>query len=112
MQIHQLSFAGNEAARYYINGDMTRNQTSEWLTKYSLMAPERAIQRIKFFDAYRSYVISYNHGLDLVSKYVEHETKQLLASDKSRSPAKARWQVFQRLLSLPQVPSNLVVESA
>ena len=36
-----------------------------------MMSPARAEQRTRFFDTYRSYVINYNLGKDLVRQYVE-----------------------------------------
>ena len=35
------------------------------------MSPARAEQRTRFIDDYRSYVINYNLGKDLVKQYVE-----------------------------------------
>ena len=87
-------YAGNEAARSYLNGVFTEEQAVNWLTTYALMAPERARQRVKFFDKYRSYVINYNLGRDLVRNYVERQ-------------AKDRWTVFAELLSSPRLPSGL-----
>ena len=35
------------------------------------MSPARAEQRTRFFDDYRSYVINYNLGKDLVKQFIE-----------------------------------------
>ena len=35
------------------------------------MPHERAAQRVRFFDQYRSYVINYNLGKDMVRRYIE-----------------------------------------
>ena len=35
------------------------------------MSTERAAQRVRFFDQYRSYVINYNLGKDLVRTFIE-----------------------------------------
>jgi hypothetical protein len=94
----KLSYAGNEAARRYLDGKITADQAAEWLTKYALMAPARAKQRVKFIDQYRSYVINYNLGRDLVAKYVERHA----GSDSAK-----RWKVFGELLSSPRLPSDL-----
>ena len=53
-QVHRLSYAGNEAARRYLDGAIDRAAAEHWLVRYALMAPERARQRIAFFDKYRS----------------------------------------------------------
>jgi hypothetical protein len=93
----QLSFAGNEAARGYLNGEMSREQAAEWLRDYALSRADRSFQRIRFFDAYRSYVINYNHGKVLVADYVERDGADLAE----------RWARFARLLSSPMLPGDL-----
>ena len=64
--VAELGYAGNEAARRYLNGEIEGEEAAEWLARYALMPIERARQRVRFFDAYRSYVINYNLGQDLV----------------------------------------------
>ena len=98
--VNQLNYAGNEAARRYLNGEINRDQAAEWLVKYNLMAPERAKQRVQFMDQYRSYVINYNLGQDLVRKYIESR------GGTSNQPDK-RWNEFKILLSSPRLPSGL-----
>lgn len=93
----QLNYAGNEAARDYLNGDISREEAVQWLVDYSLTSPERALKRTDFFDTYRSYVINYNLGKDMVRAYVEHGTND----------AVARWDRFQLMLSTPMLPSDL-----
>lgn len=95
--LSQLDYAGNEAARDYLNGSIDREQAVQWLVDYSLSSPERARQRIDFFDTYRSYVINYNLGRDLVRDYVERDTDDLAE----------RWSRFEQLLSSPMSPGDL-----
>lgn len=52
-QIHRLSYAGNEAARRFCNGDIDAASATQWLTRYALMPPDRATQRLAFFTKYR-----------------------------------------------------------
>lgn len=92
--IARTSYAGNEAARRYLDGAFTAEQAAEWLTTYGLMEPARAKQRVKFFDQYRSYVINYNYGKDLVREYIERQGGD-------------RWDVFADLLASPRLPSAL-----
>lgn len=96
--VEKLSYAGNEAARRYINKQIDAAQASTWLEKYALMPRTRAQQRVRFFDQYRSYVINYNLGKDMVAKYIE---------GKAGNDPKRRWQVFGALLSSPRLPSGL-----
>ena len=96
--VGELDYAGNEAARRYLNGDIDRAAAADWLTRYALMAPERAAQRTRFFDQYRSYVINYNLGKDLVAAFVEAQ---------SLGRPEHRWTVFVDLLASPRLPSGL-----
>ena len=96
----QLEYAGNEAARKYLNGEIDRAAAADWLTRYALMAPARAEQRTRFFDQYRSYVINYNLGKDLVKRFVESQAED---------DAAARWDAFLDLLASPRLPSGLEV---
>jgi hypothetical protein len=98
--VDQLAYAGNEAARRYLNGEMGREQAAAWLERFALMPKARAAQRVRFFDQYRSYVINYNLGKDLVRKYIESRPGV------AGSPAR-RWDEFARLLSSPRLPSTM-----
>ncbi len=104
----ELSYAGNEAARKLINGEIDRHAAAEWLEKYALMDPARAQQRLKFIEQYRSYVINYNLGEDMAREYVEAEVKRRVQKDADeRARFETRWQVFEELLSSPRLPSGL-----
>jgi hypothetical protein len=97
----KLAYAGNEAARGYLDGKLSREQAVDYLVSYALMSPERALQRTKFFDTYRSYVINYNLGQDMVKRYIES------AGGVPRKPD-LRWKVFEELISSPRLPSGLL----
>jgi hypothetical protein len=98
--IDRLSYAGNEAARRYLDGAIDATAAADWLERYAMMPRRRAEQRVKFFDQYRSYVINYNLGKDLVRAFVERRTR---ADDSPRR----RWREFAALLSSPRLPSGL-----
>jgi len=98
--VHRLSYAGNEAARRYLNGEIDGDEAADLLTRFAMMPPDRAKQRVGFIDQYRSYVINYNLGQDLVRAYVE------AAGD----DPDIRWRAFAELLSSPRLPSSLVVD--
>jgi hypothetical protein len=93
-----LNYAVNEAARRLINGEIDEKAAAEWLQKYAVMEPPRAQQRVKFVQRYRSYVINYNLGEDMVHHYIEKR-----AGD---DPEK-RWSEFGKLLASPRLPSGL-----
>ena len=95
--VQKLNYAGNEAARRYLDGEIDAPEAAARLGRYALMAPDRAAQRVRFIDQYRSYVINYNLGQDLVKQYIE---------SRSDSPEQ-RWEEFARLLSSPRLPSGL-----
>jgi len=96
--VDRVSYAGNEAARKYLNGQATRTQSVDWLQRYAMMPAASAEQRTRFFDTYRSYVINYNFGKDLVKQYVE---------SRAGAPPEKRWQEFVKLLASPRLPSAL-----
>jgi hypothetical protein len=98
--VDQLSYAGNEAARQYLNGQITREAATAWLERYAMTPHDRAAQRVRFFDQYRSYVINYNYGKDLVRKYIE-------GRGGTADHPERRWQEFETLLSSPRLPSGL-----
>ena len=97
-QAKQLSYAGNEAARGYLDGRMDAARAADWLVRYAMNTPAQAAQRVKFFDTYRSYVINYNLGEDMARAWVEK---------RAGDDAVKRWEVFGALLSSPRLPSNL-----
>src|SRR5690606_22493938 len=87
-----------EAARRYLDGRADPAQTRAFLQRYALASPQRAAQRLRFFDAYGAYVVNYSLGEGLVADYVAR---------RAGSDAARRWRVFAELLSAPQLPSGL-----
>ena len=65
------------------------------------MSPPQAAQRVRFFDTYRSYVINYNLGEDLVRSWVERQ------GGTPDAPVR-RWQVFAGLLSSLKLPAAIM----
>jgi hypothetical protein len=93
-----LSYGGNETARRLINDEIDESAAVQWLQKYAVMQPARAQQRVKFIQRYRSYVINYNLGEDMVRHYIEK---------RSGSDPEKRWNEFGKLLASPRLPSGL-----
>ena len=96
--LKELDYAVNEAARRLINGEIDESAAVQWLQKYAVMDPARAQQRVKFIKRYRSYVINYNLGEDMVRRYIEK---------RSGDDPEKRWSEFGKLLSSPRLPSGL-----
>ncbi len=99
-KIKQLDFAGNEAARRYLDGEISRQEAADMLVKYNFYEPGKALQRTHFFDRYRSYVINYNLGQDIVRQYV------IGHGGSAKQPAR-RWEIFKEVLSNPFTASML-----
>lgn len=98
--VGELNYAGNEVARGVLNGTMTDQEGIEYLIKYGFYSPEKAKQRIAFTKKYRSYVINYNYGKDLVKNYIESK------GGTADNPQK-RWELFGELLSNQVLPIEL-----
>lgn len=98
--VGKLSYAGNVAAKRYLDGDFNKQQAVQFLMKYALSSEDKSLQRIGFIERYRAYVINYNLGQDLVKEYVEYN---------SGDDDEKRWQVFADLLSNPKSASMMVI---
>lgn len=88
----ELNYSRNEVARGLLSGAMTEEEALRWLMDYTLLNKEAAIKSISFIRNNRSYVINYNYGLDLVTKYIGDS---------------ARWEKFGFLLSNPVTTADL-----
>lgn len=97
--VGQISYVRNAAAEAYLNGEKTKEETIDWLVKYALRDKKSAEQSLKFIEAYRSYIINYNVGQDMVEAYMNKNAGETQAE---------KWELFEYLISTPQVPSNLV----
>ena len=99
--VNQLSYADNEAARRYLDGEFSRVEAAEFLTTWALRPPAQAEQRVRFIDRYRSYVINYNVGQDIARGWIERQ------GGTADNPAR-RWELFASLLTSPWTPSALL----
>lgn len=93
----QLAGAQRTIAAMYIDGEIDRAQAIELLQRYRVATPEAAEQSLRFIDRYRSYIINYSSGEDVVRAFVE------AAGD---DPA-ARWAAFERIMAEPLLPQDL-----
>jgi hypothetical protein len=96
--VERLNYARNEVARRYLDGELDAAAATKAMRRYWLVSPELAAKQLRFVDTYRSYVINYNLGRDMVADWV--------ARTGGNSEA-ARWRAFQALLSAPHLPRDL-----
>lgn len=89
-----------EAIRRYLDGQTTSEEAIAWLQRYALLSRERAERYLSFGEQYRSYVVTYQVGLELVRDYIERE------AGPSASPER-RWELLRDLYAVPHVPSDL-----
>ncbi len=100
----QTALTGLRGARFtiaqlYLDGQIDRAQAIAVTQKYQLMSEARAKQSIGFTDTYRSYVINYGLGQDMVQAFVEA----------AGPDPKARWAAMERVISEPTLPADLAV---
>jgi hypothetical protein len=95
----ELGGARFTIARDFLEGRLNEDEAVRLTMKYQLMNEARARQSIAFTKQYRSYVINYGLGRDMVAAWVEAA---------GVDPA-ARWKRMERLLSEPSLPSDLLV---
>ena len=94
---HDMRYAGIEAARNYLDGQWSKEETTKWLTTYALIAPDEIDSWFAFAARYRAYVINYVLGEDLVLSFVRKENPD--------GDEQGDWQALTKLLSLPPAPA-------
>ena len=86
----------------YLDGKIDRAQAVQLTQQYQLESKARAEKSMEFADRYRSYIINYGLGLDMVRAYVE-----------AAGPTQqARWKRMEQLLSEPTTPADLLSRSS
>ena len=95
--MQDLAGARFTIARDYLEGRISRAEAVRLSQKYQLLSKERAEKSLDFTDQYRSYVINYGLGQDMVRAYVEA----------AGPDPKARWARMEKILSEPTLPSDL-----
>ena len=97
-----LNGARMTIAQRYLDGEITREEAIALNQKYQLVSAERAAQMTDFNEQYRSYVINYGLGMDMVRDWIEAQ---------GDAPV-WRWKAMERLLSEPMLPGELVADGA
>lgn len=96
-----LNGARMTIAARYLDGEISRDEAIALNQKYQLVSAERAAQMTDFNEQYRSYVINYGLGMDMVRDWVEAQ---------GDAPV-WRWKAMERLLSEPMLPVDLLAEA-
>ena len=99
--LDELAYVENEAARARLSGELDAAGAADWLVRNALATRARAEQRVSFIETYRSYVINYNLGKDLVAAYIDA---------RGGNDAGRRWAELERLLAEPFSPADIVVD--
>ena len=84
-------------ARELLEGRIDEAEAARLAQRYQLISAARAKQSIAFTKQYRSYVINYGLGQDMVRTYVEA----------AGADPKAKWARMEKLLGEPTLPSDL-----
>ncbi len=90
----QLARAEYTIADAYLAGRIDRQIAVDQLMKYSLADRAKATQRLRFIDTYRSYIINYGLGRDVVQAWVERQGPD-------------RWEAMETLLSSQILPADI-----
>ena len=95
--MRDLAGARFTIAREYLEGRIDDAEAARLTRTYGLVSPQRAKQMTDFTKQYRTYVINYGLGQDMVRAYVEA----------AGADPKARWARMEKILSEPTLPSDL-----
>ena len=85
----RLDHAQSATAQLYLDGDISREEAISQRQKYGLTSHSRAEQSVRFIEQYRTYVLNYNLGQDIVREYIESQGDD----------QKSRWEAFERMLT-------------
>jgi hypothetical protein len=93
--LRRLARAEYTIADAYLAGRIDRDTAIDQLMTYSLSPRDKATQRLRFIDTYRSYIINYGLGRDVVQAWVEGQGGD-------------RWEAMETLLSSQILPVDLL----
>jgi len=101
---YRLYSVESYVARQYLSGEIDSTEAKDALLYYAIYGTDEVDDRIGFYDDYRSYVVTYYIGIDLIRNHIEAIT------DSSNDP-EAKWEAFAELLKTPLTPANLLSRS-
>jgi hypothetical protein len=85
-------------ASQYLSGQITKDEAIALTQRYGLVSAKRAAQTVAFSEQYRSYVINYGLGQDMVRTWVEAAGPDM----------GERWKRMEWVISGPTLPSDLL----
>jgi hypothetical protein len=94
--LRDLGTARNSIAQQFLDGQIDEAEAVRLTQRYSLVSEARARQSIAFTKEYRSYVINYTIGREMVARDIERFAVEA-----------ARWERMEQLLSEPTLPGDL-----
>jgi hypothetical protein len=94
----KLAFARVAITRLYLDAEINRDEAIELTRKYGLISREEAEKSVRFAEQYRSYILNYSVGTEIVREYIERQ-----ADD-----PKGRWKAFERMLLEMPTASEMV----
>ena len=92
-----LSTAQDTIADAYLSGKMDKEAAIAALARYGLVSRAKAEKSLSFIETYRSYVINYDLGQDMVRAHVE----------RAGPSQDARWKRMEAVISQPTTPADL-----
>lgn len=85
--------ATSATAQRYLDGEITRDEALQERIKYGMRTPAEAERNVRFAEEFRTYVLNYSLGEQIVSSYIDSHSNSV--SDK--------WDEFQKLIQ--ELPS-------
>ncbi|MFH1052353.1 MAG: hypothetical protein V1779_15640 [bacterium] len=99
--VGKLDYSSVNVARDYLDNKISKEEAIGKIMKAKLRAKNHAETNIRFFEQYRSYIITYYIGEELCRNWIE------LKIEKTKVPAKMKWKYFKEILTTPYLPSDL-----
>ena len=93
--LHEMEGVAYTIADDYLSGRVDRETTIQRMMRYQFASRAGAIQSLSFIDTYRSYIINYDLGRDIVATWVEGQGPD-------------HWATMRTLLSSQLLPADLL----
>ncbi|MBT8056621.1 MAG: hypothetical protein KJO72_06750, partial [Gammaproteobacteria bacterium] len=93
-----LGHARTATVQQYLDGNISRAEAVDRTRRYLLVSAEKAERSIRFAEKYRSYVVNYTLGEDIVRSYIETRSETL----------DGRWEAFERMLTELKTASDMI----